>query len=240
MMANPASIAAPVAASTSASSASTGAVPVQPIVDTINLLPYRDQQRQAQRRGTAMVLAFACGCAVLALLVARAAVTHAADNVVALNAVLAGELREIDQRVGEIRTLEQEVQALVARQSAIAVLQRERMQAPRLLAELTAFVPPTVYVSTLEQRGSVVTLTGVSATNQEVSALLANMGRTSGIRDPQLRESRTSSADSGGARSPRRNAFDFTVSFTYDGPPQPAEGGRAAALAADARPDTQS
>lgn len=212
------------AAPTTAMGAGSGTMNALPIVDSINLLPYRDQLRQAQRREAAVMLAIACGIAIVGLLATQTVVTHATDNVARLNTVLNEELREIDNRVGEIRTLEEEMQVLLARQSAIAVLQRERMQAPLLLAQLTDFVPPTVYVSTLAQKAGVVTLTGVSASNQEISALLANMGRTAGVRDPQLMESRTSTTDgAGGARPARRTTFDFTVRFTHDGPQKTAD-----------------
>lgn len=222
---NPTSATPSLSASTTVmgASAGSGSMNALPIVDSINLLPYRDQLRQAQRREAAVMLAIAGGVAIVGLLVAQAVVTRATDNVARLNGILSDELREIDNRVGEIRTLEEEMQVLMARQSAIAVLQRERMQAPLLLAQLTDFVPPTVYVSTLAQKADVVTLTGVSASNQEISALLANMGRTAGIRDSQLMESRTSTTEGGSARPVRRTAFDFTVKFTHDGPQKGAE-----------------
>lgn len=221
---------------TVARAATPAAAPTFPflIAGHINLLPYRDQRRQAQRRDAAMTLAFAGFIAIGALLLTRGVITHQTGNVAHLNQVISRELEEIDHQVGEIQSLEQEMQVLMARQSAIAVLQRERMQASRLLAQLADLVPANMYVSRLGKEGAVVTLTGVAASNQDISALLANLGRPAWIRNPQLLESRTRAAEgSADARPVRRAYFDFTIKFTYDEPQDAAEGTRMAAAGTD-------
>lgn len=183
----------------------------------VNLLPYRDEHRHARRRHAISSLGLAAGIAAIAVAGTGAIIARDGDELGRLNAMLSAEVNAMDTRIGEIHSLEGEVQALNERQRAIAVLQLERVRAPRLLDQLGQLVPSNVYLSTLQQAEAVVTVTGVASSNSDISALLLAMNRAPWIRDAQLVESRTLAATEG--VTARQALFGFSVTFTDGGAP---------------------
>ncbi|WP_423198872.1 MULTISPECIES: PilN domain-containing protein [unclassified Cupriavidus] len=217
----------------------TRAQPLPPqVAFDVNLLPYRDEHRHARRRRALSSLGLAAGIAAVAVAGTGAIIARADDELGRLNALLSAEVNAMDARLGEIHSLEGEVRALNERQQAIAVLQLERVRAPRLLEQLGQLVPSNLYLATLHQAEAVVTVTGVASSNSDISALLLAMNRAPWIRDAQLVESRTLAATEG--VTARQALFGFSVTFTDGGAPLAAAPGGGAVPAAALGPSTPS
>ena len=95
------------------------------------------------------------------------------------NDVLSGEIRRLDAQIKDIATLQEEIQALRARQQAVEDLQADRNMPVHLLNELVRQLPDGVYISHLKQENQVVNITGVAQSNERVSELLRNLGNNS-------------------------------------------------------------
>jgi hypothetical protein len=90
------------------------------------------------------------------------------------NAFLKTEIAQLDVKIKDIADLKAEIEALKARQNAVENLQTDRNVPVYLLNELVKQTPEGVYLTTVRQLGTVVTLTGKAETNERVSEFLRN------------------------------------------------------------------
>lgn len=197
--------------------------PLAPMVTLdINLLPYRDEARLLRRRRATLAVALAGALAIVTLLLLRMVITHGIEQYTHLNDILTQETEAMDKQIGEILTLQDEVQALTVRQEAIAELQRERGRAPMLFEQLSLLVPPNLHLTTLKQSDTEVVVTGVATSNSDVSSLLANLNQATWVGSAELLESRKNAATE--SRGQRAERFQFSVKFTHAKPASPAAG----------------
>ena len=90
---------------------------------------------------------------------------------------------------GQPRISQAEIAALRARQLAVEDLQADRNMPVYLLDELVKQLPDGVYVNSMKQEGSNVSITGVAQSSERVSELLRNLGNNSvWLTKPELVE----------------------------------------------------
>lgn len=160
----------------------------------INLLPHREARREEQKKAFFKMAGLAAligvGCVVLWFAVVQQ--QTAAQN--ERNQFLSAEIKKLDGQIAEIATLRAEIDALNARQRAVEDLQTDRNVPVYLLNELAAQTPQGVYLTSIKQNGNVVTLMGLSQTNERVSELLRNTAYQSPwLERPELVEIKAAS-----------------------------------------------
>jgi len=106
----------------------------------------------------------------------------------ARNDFLKKEIAVLDKQLDEIKRLKEQTQALLARKQIIESLQRDRAEAVRLLNELVKQMPEGVYIRSIKQEGTRISLSGYAQSNARVSTLMRNIEASSWLEKPQLIE----------------------------------------------------
>jgi type IV pilus assembly protein PilN len=154
----------------------------------INLLPHREQKRQARQR---QFVSMAIGLAVLGL--ATVGLVHVViaariDNQNGRNLLLTTEIAKLDEQIKEIDKLREQTQALLARKQIVETLQANRTEAVHLLDQLVRQLPDGLYLRSVKQAGPKVTLVGYAQSNARVSTLMRNIENSPWLTGPELVE----------------------------------------------------
>jgi len=187
----------------------------------VNLLPYRAERRERQKRVffifAAISLLVGVGLVVTVWSVLQGQITSQRER----NDFITAENRKLDLQIREIATLRQEIEALRARQRAVEELQADRNQPVHLMDELTRQVPEGIYLRAVKQDGKKVNVAGWAASNERVSEFLRNLQASSQFLErPELVEIRLSTQQPPGVQ---RRLFDFSLNFAMKPTPERAQ-----------------
>ena len=156
----------------------------------INLLPWREARRKAQRQHLGVLGGMV---AVLGLLIVGAVHLTIAGYIAVQsdrNEFLKRENVRLDKEIEEIKKLKTEIAALLARKQIIERLQADRAQAVYMLQELVQQVPDGVYLKAIKQTGLKINMTGYAQSNARVSTLMRNFAASPYLENPDLVEIR--------------------------------------------------
>ena len=154
----------------------------------INLLPHREQKRQARQR---QFISITVGLALLALSVVglvHVILSSQIDHQQGANKLLKTEIAKLDEQIKEIDRLREQTQALLARKQVVEMLQTNRTEAVHLLDQMVRQLPDGVYLRSLRQTGTKVTLVGFAQSNARVSTLMRNIETSPWLNQPELVE----------------------------------------------------
>jgi type IV pilus assembly protein PilN len=186
----------------------------------INLLPHREARRQERKRAffSALGLAGLVGVGIVILWFGvLQQMTSAQDS---RNRFLAEEIKKLEEQIKDVATLRAEIEALKARQKAVEDLQTDRNVPVYLLDELVKQTPEGIYLTSVKQNGNVVTVGGMSQTNERVSELLRNTAYNSPwLERPELVEIKAITL---GKDRDQRRLFDFSMRVSIKRPQAPA------------------
>src|SRR5438105_7203761 len=161
----------------------------------INLLPHREQKRQARQR---QFVSLAVGLAILGIAVVglgHVVIASQSENPNSRNNLLKTEIAKLDEQIKEIDRLRDQTQALLARKQVVETLQANRTEAVHLLDQLVRQLPDGVYLRTVRQNGTRVTLVGYAQSNARVSTLMRNIESSPWLAAPELIEIRSVALD---------------------------------------------
>jgi type IV pilus assembly protein PilN len=210
----------------------------------INLLPHREQKRQArQRQFISLIISLAVlGLAVVALV--HGVLSAQIDNQKSRNTLLKGEIAKLDEQIKEIDRLRDQIQAVIARKQVVETLQANRSEAVHLLDQLVRQLPDGIYLKAVRQAGTKVTISGYAQSNARVSTLMRNIESSPWLEKPELVEIKLVPAP-GSAKGQDLTINEFTLTFLLKrvaptetkGPATPpaAAPGKAAPAAAPAK-----
>lgn len=138
----------------------------------INLLPWREELFKEQQKafGVAAAVTVAAGSAAvfLVLMLINGMISYQNDR----NAYLESQIRILDQRIAEIRDLEQQKNTLLARMSVIERLQSSRPEVVHLFDQLVETLPDGVHLNSFQQRGAALEIRGIAQSSARVSAYM--------------------------------------------------------------------
>jgi type IV pilus assembly protein PilN len=187
----------------------------------INLLPHREQKRQARQR---QFVSIAMGLAILGLaVVGLVHVIFAAqiENQQGRNKLLKDEIAKLDEQIKEIDRLREQTQALLSRKQVVETLQTNRTEAVHLLDQMVRQLPDGIYLRSLRQVGPKVTVIGYAQSNARVSTLMRNIESSPWLTQPELVEIKSIAAP--GTRDmkdpPKVNEFTLTFLIKRAAPP---------------------
>jgi len=184
----------------------------------INLLPHREQKRQARQR---QFVSLAIGLAILGLaLVLLVHVIFGAqiETQESRNSLLKAETAKLDEQIKEIDKLREQTQALLARKQIVETLQSNRTEAVHLLDQMVRQLPDGIYLKSLRQSGSKVTLVGYAQSSARVSTLMRNIDASPWLQNPELVEIK--SVASPVTKDLRVNEFILNVQLKQMAPPE--------------------
>ena len=178
----------------------------------INLLPHREQKRQARQRqfvSLAITLAI-LGVAIVALV--HVILAARIDNQIARNTLLKTKIAELDAQIKEIDKLRDQIQQVLARKQVVETLQANRNEAVHLLDQLVRQLPEGVYLSSVKQTDKKVQIVGYAQSNARVSTLMRNIEGSPWLEKPELVEIKLVSVPAQGRTGPQ-NLNQFTLNF---------------------------
>jgi len=198
----------------------------------INLLPHREQRRQARQR---QFVSLSIGLAVLGILVVF--VVHGVfvaqiENQQSRNTLLKSEIGKLDEQIKEIDKLREQTQALLARKQVVETLQSNRTEAVHLLDQMVRQLPDGIYLRSMKQAGAKVTLIGYAQSNARVSTLMRNIESSPWITQPELVEIK--SVPSPVNKDLRVSEFTLNVQVKKVAPPEEPKVARPPAASAPA------
>ena len=96
------------------------------------------------------------------------------------------EIAIVDERIREIRELENKKNQLLSRMSVITTLQGSRPQIVRLMDEIVTTLPEGVFLTEVNQSGGNVSFKGRAQSNARVSSYMRNIENTRWMEKPML------------------------------------------------------
>lgn len=188
----------------------------------INLLPWRQQERELRQREFVGHLG-------LTLIIAAAAVMYGNFTVNGMveyqndrNNYLKEQIKIVDGKIEEISALQATKQRLLARMEVIEQLQQSRPEIVHLFDELVRTLPNGVYLNSVTQNGKNLTLRGSAESSARVSTYMRNIDDSVWLATPVLEVIETKEDE-------RSRHFEFSLHTQQTSPQDEAE--KAAALA---------
>lgn len=152
----------------------------------INLLPWRDERRQEQRKEFLTVLALVLALGVGLVLLADRVVNGQIDYQKSRNNYLTENIKELDKMVAEIKDLQRKRNQLIDRMRVIQELQGNRPIIVRVLDQIVRTVPDGVFYTNLGAKGNKITISGIAESNNRVSSLMRRLDASDWLENPNL------------------------------------------------------
>jgi len=187
----------------------------------INLLPHREQKRQARQR---QFVSLSIGLAIMgsALVALGWVVLNAQiENQEGRNTLLKGEIAKLDEQIKEIDKLREQTQALLARKQVVETLQANRTEAVHILDQLVRQLPDGIYLRSVKQTGPRIQLVGYAQSSARVSTLMRNIDASPWLTQPELVEIKL--VPSPIAKDLRINEFTLNAKLKQLAPPEEAK-----------------
>jgi type IV pilus assembly protein PilN len=156
------------------------------IITRINLLPWREELRQEQKKQFAMMAVMTCVLAVAIVGLIHFQMQSKIDYQDSRNRYMTNEIKKVDEEIKEISELQKVRRSLVERMEVIQDLQGSRPSIVHLFTEIVSTVPNGVYLESLVQTGSNLAVNGEAESNARVSTYMRNLQASAWLKDPNL------------------------------------------------------
>jgi type IV pilus assembly protein PilN len=176
----------------------------------INLLPWREEQRERRRKRFLLILVVALAGAIGAVLIANQAINNAIDRQIARNDYIGQQIVVVDERIKQISELKVRRQQLLERMRIIQDLQGNRPISGRMFDQLARTLPEGVYFTEVKMAGKALSITGAAESNNRVSDLMRNLDASDWFDAPSLTEVKAITA----GQLDQANVFRLTVRQT--------------------------
>jgi len=163
---------------------------------SINLLPWREAERQKRQRDFGMAMGAAVITAIAVIMLTMVAYSRMISDQNLRNDTLKAEIVELEKSIAEIDGLEQQKERLLARMEIIEQLQKSRPEIVHLFDELARQLPEGVYLTGMKQTGARVEIRGVAQSSTRVSALMRQIDASDWLGDPEVERVETTQAGS--------------------------------------------
>jgi len=177
----------------------------------INLLPHREERRKRARQHFFVIAGGTAIVGALVIVAMHGFYAAQIDTQAERNRFLKNEIAKLDKEIAEIKKLQDEIQALLARKQIIETLQADRAQTVHLLDEMVRQMPEGVYLKSVTQRGMNINVLGYAQSNARVSTLMRNIESSPWLANPGLVEVRAASVA-------KRRVSEFNLNFQLKRP----------------------
>jgi type IV pilus assembly protein PilN len=156
------------------------------IITRINLLPWREELRQEQKKQFAIMSVMTCILAAAIVGLIHFQMLSKIDYQESRNRFLTSEIASVDKEITEIAELQKVRRSLVERMEVIQDLQGSRPSIVHLFSEIVSTVPNGVYLESLVQTGNNLSINGEAESNARVSTYMRNLQASDWLKDPNL------------------------------------------------------
>jgi type IV pilus assembly protein PilN len=162
----------------------------------INLLPWREELRRQKKKDFLTAMGALATLTLVAFGFVHTHIQGMQDYQEQRNAILNDEIVRLDQKLGEIKNIEDTKNKLLAKIDLIQKLQESRPEAVHLLDEIPRNTPDGVFLTKFTQSGQGLVFDGKSQSNARVSAFMRSIDGSSWLHSPVLEEIRAEDAKS--------------------------------------------
>ena len=152
----------------------------------INLLPWREEAREKQKHDYIGILAAVFLASAILVYVAVSLLDVMTDEQKARNAYLQSEISLLETQISEIKKITERKKDIERRTEIILNLQQSRNLPTHVLDELVRIVPPGIYLSSLEKKGSLLLIEGRSESNNNVANMMRKVKTSEWLTDPNM------------------------------------------------------
>jgi type IV pilus assembly protein PilN len=156
------------------------------IMTRINLLPWREELRQEQKKQFVMMAVMTCVLAAAIVGLIHFQMQSKIDYQESRNRFLTNEIAKVDEEIKEISELQKVRRSLIERMEVIQDLQGSRPSIVHLFTEIVSTVPNGVYLESLAQKGGNLAINGEAESNARVSTYMRNLQASDWLKDPNL------------------------------------------------------
>ncbi len=194
----------------------------------LNLLPWREAQKKQQQARFMTTMTAACVSSFILVFAISTVYGAMIEGQNGRNSYLKGEIAILDQRITEIKQLDEKKKNLQKRIELIAQLQSSRNLGTQIMDEIAKVTPAGVYLTNLEKKGPSLLLVGKSESNNRLSNMIRAVEASDLLATPLLEFIEAGKADT-------QLLIDFKMHLMVKGfeavqgeakKPVPAKGGR--------------
>ena len=156
------------------------------IITQINLLPWREEQRQELKKQFVLMAVMTCVLAAAIVGMIHFQMQSKIGYQLSRNKFMSDEIAKVDEQIKEIKELQKVRRSLIERMEVIQDLQGSRPSIVHLFTEIVSSVPNGVYLQSLEQKGSNLKISGEAESNARVSTYMRNLQSSAWLKDPNL------------------------------------------------------
>ena len=162
----------------------------------INLLPWRAERRKQREREFFIQLGAAAAVAVGLVVVWAMWMGMRIDNQNDRNAYLQGQIAQLKAENEQIKNLDKVRDRLLARKKIIEDLQANRSQMVHLFDELVKRTPDSIRLTSMAQKGDLLTLDGLAQSNAAVADYMRNLEASPWLGAADLKKTEKRAGDS--------------------------------------------
>jgi type IV pilus assembly protein PilN len=156
------------------------------IITRINLLPWREERRQEQKKQFVMMTLMVCVLSAAIVGLIHFQMQAKIDYQLSRNRFISNEIVKVDEEIKEISELQKVRRSLIERMEVIQDLQGSRPSIVHLFSEIVSTVPNGVYLKSLTQTGGNLLVNGEAESNARVSTYMRNLSSSEWLKDPNL------------------------------------------------------
>ncbi|PAR37224.1 pilus assembly protein PilN [Vibrio metoecus] len=158
------------------------------MLHNINLLPWRDERREAHKR---RFLGLVILGVLLAVLMQFGAGEYLSGQV-AKQQERIGYLKQhifsLDQQIAKLKVTEEEHKALLTRLNVVEQLQQKRNKTTDFMNQMPLLIPEGVYVDKIKMNGHEIEITGISDSTARLATMLDNLEKSPKLSDVEMHE----------------------------------------------------
>ena len=152
----------------------------------INLLPWRELERQERQSDFVRILLVGLLVGVLIMIVVQYYVSAQVDRQTSRNIFLNKEIAVLNGKIKQIKDLEKTKRKLIARMRVIQQLQASRPKIVHLFDEVARTIPQGVYLTSMVQRGNALSMEGKAQSNGRISTYMRLLDKNTWVYKPKL------------------------------------------------------
>ena len=182
---------------------------------SINLMPWREEQRRLQKQNYMAVLGLvAMLCLGLAWIVGEV-INQQISNQKVRNQFIEREITILDAQIEKIKSIKEDKLAIEQRMALIEQLQASRNVTPKIADELARIVPQGIAFRSLERKLNLIEIEGVSESNNRLADFMRRLEQSTVFINGELSSiiADTSASD---AVSDFKLTFDISPSVAPD------------------------
>lgn len=152
----------------------------------INLLPHREEKRKELKNKFYTLMAFAALIGAVILILGGLYFSSQVSAQNERNAFITKENLLLDDKIKEVATLKQEIDALKARQEAVEDLQSDRNQPVFMMNELVKLSPEGLHLTLIKQDGQRISIKGYAQSHAVVGIFMNELNASQWMSKPEI------------------------------------------------------